>query len=77
MKDRLNILADCIAGIVVLSIVAYTGAIIVGVYGASAASITGAWFGLYAFILTMSATKLYGKNILKTVKESGLTSFKP
>jgi len=70
-KSHLHWLADSVAALVVLSIVLFVGLVIVGAFGATFAEVGATWFGLYAFIALMSATKLYGKSIYDAVKSVG------
>lgn len=69
---NLKALSDTIASIVILSLVAYIGLATLGVYEATLENIGISWFGLYSFIVIMSATKLYGRGVYNTVKDLGL-----
>ena len=72
----LKILADSIASLVILSLVAFLSASILGISGASLSAVGATWFGLYTFVVLMSATKLYGKKIYNVIKRIGETFVK-
>lgn len=61
--------ADVIAAVVVLSLVAFVALALTGFYGASLAAVTLPWYTLYAFVVVMSATKLYGKSVYRVVSD--------
>jgi fatty-acid desaturase len=68
---RHRLIAESIAATVILSVVLFVGLVIVGAFGATFAGVGATWFGLYAFIVLMSATKLYGTGIYEAVKGMG------
>lgn len=70
-KTTIKALADFVAAAVVMSLVLFAGLAITGLFGASLGAVGATWFGLYAFIVLMSATKLYGKKIYDSVKGLG------
>lgn len=70
-KEHLHWLADIVAAIVVLSLALFVGLSILAAWGASLGAVPATWFGLYAFVVLMSATKLYGKKIYEAVKSVG------
>lgn len=72
IKGWLNALADITASLVILSLVAFIAAALIGVYEATFSNVGLSWYGLYAFIVIMSATKLYGRGVYNTVKDLGL-----
>jgi len=70
-NNHLHWLADSIAAIVVISVVLFVGLAVGNVFGATLTGISATWFGLYSFIVLMSATKLYGKSVYDAVKGVG------
>ena len=70
-KERHRLIAEVVASISILSMVVYVGLVILGISGATFAGIGGVALGLYAFLLLMGATKLYGVGVLKAVKDTG------
>lgn len=70
-KEHLHWLADIVAAILVTSLALFVGLSVVSAAGASLVAIPPTWFGLYAFVVVMSATKLYGKKIYEAVKGAG------
>lgn len=66
-----KLIADIVATVGVISLFIYVGLALVGLFGASLAAVTSMWFGLYSFVVLMSATKLYGKSTLEAVKKAG------
>lgn len=67
-KQLRELIADGIAALFVLSLPGFIGLTIVGLFGATLMPINATWFGLYAFVTLMSATKLYGKSVYNAVK---------
>lgn len=70
-KEHLHWLADSIAALTVISVSVFIGLIILGIGGATFTNIGATWFGLYSFVVLMSATKLYGKSVYDAVKGVG------
>lgn len=70
-EKRHRIIAEVVAAVTILSMVLYTGLVVVGFAGATFAAVGGFALGIYSFILLMSATKLYGRGVLKAAKDAG------
>jgi len=68
---RHKIIAEVVAAVTILSMVLYTGLVVVGFAGATFAAVSGFALAIYSFILLMSATKLYGRGVLKAAKDAG------
>lgn len=69
-KHHLHWLADTTAAIITLSLAAFIGLSLLGI-ATPLTAIPVTWFGLYGFIVLMSATKLYGKAVYESVKSVG------
>lgn len=69
-KHHLHWLADGIAALVFLSLIAFVALGILGV-GVGLSAVGATWFALYSLIVIMSATKLYGKSVYEAVKGAG------
>jgi small neutral amino acid transporter SnatA (MarC family) len=70
-QKRHSAIAEVVAATTILSMVLYVGLVVVGFLGASFAAVGGFALGIYSFLLLMSATKLYGKGVLKAAKDAG------
>lgn len=71
MNVSKHMLADSVASIVVLSVAGFILLSMLGVFGATFNNVGATWFGLYAFVVLMSSTKLYGKSVYDAVKGIG------
>lgn len=70
-NTRWDKLADSIAAVVVVSVPLFIGLSALGIFGTTLTGVTATWFGLYSFVVLMSATKLYGKSVYDAVKGVG------
>lgn len=70
-SKHLHKLADIIASVILISLVLFIGLSVTSMFGSSLTEIGPTWFGLYALITVMSATKLYGKSVYEAVKGAG------
>ena len=68
VNNTIKLIADFVAALVIVSLVVFLAISILGIGGANLSSVGAIWFGLYAFIMLMSATKLYGKKIYDATK---------
>jgi len=68
---HLHWLADIIAATVILSVVAIITIVVMGFNDGGLQPVTASFFGLYAFVVLMSCTKLYGKSVYEAVKSVG------
>lgn len=71
IKKHIPSYADVIASIVVLSLIAYITIVLLGVNRGTLDDVGLTWFGIYSFLLLMSATKLYGRAVYNAVKRIG------
>jgi len=70
-ERRHSRIAEGVAATAILSMVLYVGLVVVGFAGATFSAVGGFALGIYSFLLLMSATKLYGKGVLKAAKDAG------
>lgn len=64
-----RLLADGVAAIVVVSLPLFIFMLLVSFAGAAASAVGVVWMTTYTLILVMSATRLFGKGILRSARD--------